>query len=106
MVVVVFRITYREDLPLEEYEQVGKRMIELVTAMPGFVGMDGADVEGGELVIARFESHDALAEWRNLPEHKEAQQLGRDRFFSAYRIEVCEAVRTYEWSAELSAAGA
>ena len=100
MVVVVFRITHRPDLPVEEYEQVAARMVELVTAMPGFVDMDYAEVEGGELVIARFESHEALAAWRNLPEHKEAQQLGRERFFAAYRIEVCDVVRSYDWQAE------
>jgi heme-degrading monooxygenase HmoA len=100
MVVVVFRITHRPDLPVEEYEQVAARMVELVTAMPGFVDMDYAEVEGGELVIARFESHEALAAWRELPEHKEAQRQGRDRFFAAYRIEVCETVRSYDWQME------
>jgi heme-degrading monooxygenase HmoA len=101
MVVVVFKITHRADLPVAEYEQVGARMVELVTAMPGFVDMDYAEIEGGELVIARFESHEALAAWRNLPEHREAQQLGRERFFAAYRIEVCETVRSYEFEADI-----
>ena len=101
MVVVVFRITHRPDLPVEEYEQVAARMAERVSAMPGFIGMDYAEVEGGELVIARFESHEALAAWRELPEHKEAQRQGRERYFAAYRIEVCETVRSYEFEAEL-----
>ena len=100
MVVVVFKITLRPDLPVEEYEETGARMVELVSAMPGFVDMDYAEIEGGELLIARFESHEALAGWRNLPEHKAAQQRGRERFFSAYRIEVCETVRAYEFQAE------
>src|SRR5687768_9054546 len=97
MVVVVFKITHRPDLPVAEYEKTGARMVELVSGMPGFVDMDYAEVEGGELVIARFESHEALEAWRNLPEHKAAQQRGRERFFAAYRIEVCEPVRSYEW---------
>jgi heme-degrading monooxygenase HmoA len=104
LVVVVFRITHRPDLPLEEYEQRGARMVELVSAVPGFLGMDYAATEGGELVIARFESHEALAAWRNQPEHKETQQLGRERYFAAYRIEVCETVRSYEWQLEEEAA--
>ena len=104
MVVVVFRITHRADLPVAEYEEAGARMVELVSAMPGFLGMDYAAIEGGELVIARFESHDALAAWRNLPEHRETQERGRERFFAAYQIEVCETVRSYEWRAEAEAA--
>ncbi len=97
MVIVVFKITHRPDIPMKEYEETGARMVEIVTAMPGFLGMDYAAVDGGEILIARFESHDALAEWRNHPEHLEAQKLGRERFFSDYRIEVTEVARTVEF---------
>ncbi len=96
-VVVVFRITLRPDVPTEEYEQTGARMVELVSSMPGFLGMDYAEVERGELLIVRFESHEALAAWRNHPEHREAQARGRERFFEHYRIEVCDEVRSYEY---------
>jgi heme-degrading monooxygenase HmoA len=101
MVVVVFKITLRPDLPVAEYEETGARMVELVSGMPGFLGMDYAAIEGGELLIARFESHEALEAWRNLPEHMEAQERGRERYFAAYRIEVCEPVRSYEFQAEV-----
>lgn len=99
MVVVVFKITLRPGLPAAEYEETGTRMVELVSAMPGFISMDYAETEGGELLIARFESHEALEAWRNLPEHQAAQQRGRERFFAHYRIEVCEPVRSYEFEA-------
>jgi heme-degrading monooxygenase HmoA len=99
MVVVVFRITLRPDLDVADYEATGERMVELVSGMPGFVGMDYAEVEGGELLVVRFESHETLAAWRNHPEHLEAQQAGRERFFSHYSIEVCDEVRSYEFDA-------
>ena len=35
-------------------------MLELVSEMPGFLGMDYAATEGGELLVARFESHETL----------------------------------------------
>ena len=99
MIVVVFRITHRADLATAEYEKLGARMGELVGAMPGFLGMDYAPIEGGELLVARFDSHEALDAWREEPEHKLAQQLGRDRFFAHYEIEVCEVVRSYGFDA-------
>jgi heme-degrading monooxygenase HmoA len=99
VIVVVFRITHRADLATSEYEQLGARMGEIVGAMPGFLGMDYAPIEGGELLVARFDSHEALDAWREEPEHKLAQQLGRERFFAHYRIEVCEVVRSYEFDA-------
>jgi heme-degrading monooxygenase HmoA len=104
MVVVVFRIALRPDLPASEYESTGARMVEIVSGIPGFLGMDYAEVDGGELLVARFESHEALAAWRSHPEHVEAQRLGRERFFASYRIEVCEEVRAYEFQAEEVAA--
>jgi heme-degrading monooxygenase HmoA len=97
MVVVVFKITLRPDVPAAEYEEAGARMVELVSTMPGFLGMDYAETDGGELLIARFESHEALQGWRNHPEHVATQKLGRERFFAHYRIEVCEEVRSYEF---------
>jgi heme-degrading monooxygenase HmoA len=100
MVVVVFSIKLRPDLPASEYEETGTRMGELASTMPGFLGMDYAAVEGGELLVVRFESHEALRAWHDHPEHVAAQQLGRERFFSDYRIEVCDAVRSYEFHAE------
>lgn len=105
MVIVVFKITHRADLPVDEYEAMGARMLELVSEMPGFLGMDYAATEGGELLVARFESHEALEAWRNLPEHRKAQEAGRDRFFAHYRIEVCEPVRAYEFGEALAQVG-
>ena len=99
MVVVVFRITLRTDLDVADYEATGERMVELVSGMPGFLGMDYAEVEGGELLVVRFESHEALAAWRNHPEHLDAQRAGRERFFAHYSIEVCDEQRSYEFDA-------
>ncbi len=99
MVVVVFAITLRPDLDVAEYEEVGARMVELVSSMPGFLGLEYAPTDGGELLVARFESHEALAAWRKHPEHRAAQALGRERFFARYRIDVCEPVRSYEYDA-------
>ena len=100
MVVVVFSIKLRPDLPETEYEETGARMGELASSMPGFLGMDYAAVEGGELLVVRFDSHDALQAWHDHPEHVAAQKRGRERFFSDYRIEVCDEVCSYEFHAQ------
>jgi heme-degrading monooxygenase HmoA len=100
MVVVFFKIVHRPDLPAQEYEETGARMVELVSQMPGFIGMDYAEIEGGELLVARFESHEALEAWRKHPEHEAAQRRGRDRYFQHYSIDVCETVRSYNFDAE------
>ena len=100
VVIVVFTITPRADVPVAEYEATSAKMVELVSAMPGFLGMDYGESESRELLVARLESHEALRTWREQPDHVLAQQLGRERFFGHYRIEVCELVREYEFAAE------
>jgi heme-degrading monooxygenase HmoA len=77
-------------------------MTEIVTAMPGFLGMDYAETGGREMLVARFESHEALRAWREHPEHVAAQRFGRERCFAHYRIEVLEEARSYEYDAALA----
>ena len=75
-------------------EKVGARMYELAAAMPGFISYrEYAAADGEGVAIVEFESQKALAAWRNHPEHLQAQAAGRDRYFSEYRITVCESVR-------------
>ena len=42
-----------------------------------------------------FEDERAVAEWRNRPEHRRAQALGRDRLFSRYRLRMARVTRDY-----------
>jgi heme-degrading monooxygenase HmoA len=100
MVVVVFRSQLKPGIE-QEIEQVGGRMYELATAMPGFVSYkDYAAPDGEGVAIVEFESHETLAAWREHLEHRAAQAAGRERFFSHYRITVCDAVRDYSFDAE------
>jgi heme-degrading monooxygenase HmoA len=40
-----------------------------------------------------FESEEAIAAWRTHPEHVEAQRKGRSKFYSEFRLTVCEVLR-------------
>lgn len=98
MVIVLIRTQLRPDADLVAYEQLDARMFELVQAVPGFLSARSyrAD-DGDQLSLIRFASADALRAWREQPEHREAQRRGRDEFFRAYDVEVCEVARGYEF---------
>jgi heme-degrading monooxygenase HmoA len=99
MVVIVFRSRVKPGVE-NEMGEMGMRMYQLASAMPGFVSyQDYSAADGGGVTIVEFESHEALAAWRDHPEHKQAQAAGRERFFSEYRITVCDAVRDYSFRA-------
>ncbi len=100
MVIVIIRTRTREGIDQAAYELLNARMEEIVTAMPGFVGMNGyASADGDELSMIKFESLDALRVWRDHPEHLVAQARGRSEFYASYRVEVCDVVRAYDFAA-------
>lgn len=95
MVVVVFRTRLRPGVE-KEIEEMGGRMYELASTMPGFISYREYMSDDGEgVAVVEFESHETLAAWREHPEHREAQAAGRERFFAEYRITVCDIVRDY-----------
>lgn len=98
MVVIVFRTRIKPEAPLEKMAQIGARMYEIASSMPGYMSYKDFTAEDGENVsIVEFESLEALAAWREHPEHKIAQQQGRDEFFSEYHVQVCTPLRDYRF---------
>ena len=98
MVVIVFRARIRPGAQQEAMAQLGERMYELASSMPGYISYKDFAAEDGENVsIIEFESLETLAAWREHPEHKQAQQRGREEFFSEYHIQVCTPVRDYRF---------
>jgi heme-degrading monooxygenase HmoA len=74
----------------EEYEAWAARMDALVVSMPGYISHKRFDAPDGERVtIAEFESEEAQAAWRNHPEHRKAQRMGKEKFYAEYDLKVC-----------------
>src|SRR5687768_14907696 len=99
MVVVVFRSRLKPGIE-KEIEGADARMAALAATMPGYVSYRqyvSADGEG--VAVLEFESHESVAAWRAHPEHREAQRLGKERWFSEYRITVCDVARDYSFKA-------
>ena len=100
MVLTVFRSRMRSGVDVAVLEKTGARMYELATRMPGFISYKDFTAADGESVsLVEFESAETLLAWRNHPEHEEAQRLGREQFFSEYRIQVGIPSRTYRYLA-------
>ncbi|HVY54785.1 MAG TPA: antibiotic biosynthesis monooxygenase [Thermodesulfobacteriota bacterium] len=89
MIVTVFRSRLRPEHE-REYHEWGERMEALARAMPGFLSFKTFYARDGERVsIVEFEDEVTHAAWRSHPEHREAQRLGREKFYSEFRIQVC-----------------
>ena len=75
-------------------------MLETARAMPGFVEFKSFSAEDGErLSVIWWQDEETLAAWRNHPRHRIAQQAGRTKWYSEYRIEVAEVQRAGAFTA-------
>lgn len=87
--VTIFRSRLRDDAG-EEYRRLADHLLATAEAMPGFVSIkDFTAADGERLALVTFSSREAQAAWRDHPEHRRAQELGRRRFYSEYSIQIC-----------------
>jgi heme-degrading monooxygenase HmoA len=97
MIVTIFRSRLRPE-HAGEYSAVAARMEALARTMPGFVSVKGYTAADGERVtIVEFADEEAQRAWREHPEHREAQRLGRERFYETFRIQICREERAHDF---------
>ncbi len=94
MIVVTFRNRLAADLDVEEYQRRSAALYDIASRLPGFRSFRSYTAADGErLALIEFESREALKAWREHPQHREAQRLGRERYYTEYHLQVCETVR-------------
>jgi len=103
MVITIFRSRLRLE-HREKYERWEKRIHDLAVNMPGFISIKTFTADDGERVsIVEFDSEETMLAWRNQPDHKQAQELGRQLFYSEYHIQVCQPIRDYSFPKKIGA---
>lgn len=76
------------------YSAMAERMIGLASHQPGFLGMESAR-EGLGITVSYWESMEAIRNWKKNAEHLQAQRLGRDRWYSDFRVRIAKVEREY-----------
>jgi len=94
MIVVLFRSQLTE-LAGDEYVSTDERLFEKARSSPGFVDVKSYTAADGErLTVVRWKDHETLRRWREDPEHRAAQENGRNHWYSWYEMEIADVVRT------------
>jgi heme-degrading monooxygenase HmoA len=84
------------------YAEMTRRMMELGTAQPGYLGRESlVAADGSDLTVLYYADGESITAWKAHPEHLEAQRLGRDRWYARYRVEVARVERTYAFDGDL-----
>lgn len=78
----------------EAYGQMALKMSALAAKQPGYLGAESARESVG-ITISYWESLEAIRAWKSVAEHQIAQELGREKWYSAYKTRVCKVERDY-----------
>ena len=76
------------------YAAMSERMLELAAQQEGFLGVESAREDLG-ITVCYWDSLDVIRRWKANIDHREAQRLGRDRWYSAYRVRITKVEREY-----------
>lgn len=78
------------------YEEMAQRMEELAKEQPGYIGIESARSELG-ITVSYWESLEAISKWKENSEHTLAREIGREKWYSWYKLRVCLVEREYEF---------
>ena len=78
------------------YGAMADRMAALAAEQPGYIGIESTrDAEGLGITVSYWADEAALRNWKTVAEHMLAQKLGRERWYSHYRLRVARVERAY-----------
>lgn len=97
MIAVIFEVWPAEG-QLDAYLDMAKEMRALLDHVDGFISIErfASLSDSGKLLSLSFwRDEEAVANWRNLNQHRHAQQFGRSGVFREYRLRVANVSRSY-----------
>ncbi len=94
MYAVIFTARIREID--DEYFIVANRMRSLATEKYGCIEFECASEDNREISISYWPSLESIENWKNDPEHIEAQKQGQQRWYSSYQIKIANIEREYK----------
>ena len=95
MIAVIFEVFPKN---MDDYMDIAAAMRPLAENLEGFISVERfQSMTNPEkyLSVSYFENEAAVARWRNVVEHRQAQAQGRENLFTDYRICVCQVLRDY-----------
>lgn len=91
-VAVIFTNVQTDDL--DGYGEMADRMEALAAEQPGYLGFESAR-SGLGIAVSYWATDDDARAWKRVVDHTEAQRLGRERWYAAYRVRVARVEREY-----------
>lgn len=92
---VIFTSIQTENI--EGYSEMAELMETLAKKQPGFLGMESAR-NGIGITISYWQNLESIKNWKANLDHLVAQKIGREQWYSYYKVRICEVEREYEFT--------
>ena len=97
MIAVIFEV---QPLPgkTQAYLDTAHQLRPLLENLDGFISIERFESltqPGKFLSLSIWRDEEAIRQWRNVEEHRQAQGAGRESIFEDYRLRVAQVVRDY-----------
>jgi heme-degrading monooxygenase HmoA len=76
------------------YNEMVALVADLARKQPGYLGHESAESDI-EITVSYWDSLEAIRNWKLQTDHLLAQQLGREKWYSSYKIRICKVERDY-----------
>lgn len=94
MYAVIFTATIKEID--DEYVDIAGKMESLAMGKYGCIDLISVTEGNSEITISYWPDLASIEAWKNDPEHINAQRRGKERWYSAYKVQVTRVEREYE----------
>ena len=97
MIAVIFEVWPKPEHK-QEYLDIAAELRPILETIDGFISIERFEslTEKGKILsLSFFRDEDALAAWRNVPQHRKSQAKGRATIFENYRLRIAGVIRDY-----------
>ena len=91
-----------------DYLRIAAELKPLLEQIDGFISIERFEslvTPGKVLSLSFWRDEEAIAHWRNLEAHRQAQRAGRAALFADYRLRIASVVRDYGMKERAQAPG-
>lgn len=74
------------------YGEMAEKMVELAAIQPGFLGVESVRQDIG-ITVSYWADLNSIGKWKRNIEHQIAQKLGREKWYSSFKIRIAKVER-------------
>ena len=97
MIAVIFEVWPKPEHK-QEYLDLAAELKPILETIDGFISIERFEslTEKGKILsLSVFRDEEAVAAWRNIPQHRKTQAKGRVVIFENYRLRIAGVIRDY-----------